>query len=280
MKRWSPAEQMIVCMSRTLANGDTIGLGIGSAFPAAAAALAARTHAPELYMYLPGSGCYCMRVDQTRMSVLEWMTVPAALRQAELAEVLTEGLHTDHKVFLRPAQIDPYGNSNNTVIGSYAAPKIRLPGAAGIPDVTAVYDELLFYVPRHGVQTFVPRVDFVSALGAFPADPDERRQTGVLGHGPGRLISDLGVFRFSTSGLEVVTLHDGVTFDMAQERTGFPLIRPRDIGTTAAPTEQELRLLREEIDPLACHELEMVGAKERIERIRTIWAREWELLAR
>lgn len=277
MNSWTASEQMIACMSRSLASGDTIGLGTGSAFPVAAAILATRTHAPELYMYTPGTGTYCMHIDQVRMSVLEWVAVPGALRQAELAEVLTEGLHVHHKVFMRPAQVDAVGNSNNTVIGDYANPKIRLPGASGIPDVTAVYEELLFYVPRHNAQTFVPRVDFVSAVGTLPADPQERRELGILGRGPRQLISDLGIFEFSPGGLRIVSLHHGVTFDFAQERTGFPLIHQPSTAVTEPPTREELQLLRDEVDPLRTRELEMTGSKERLELLRDIWKRELAL---
>jgi glutaconate CoA-transferase subunit B len=274
MNTFTPAEQMIVCMSRSLASGDTIGLGTGSAFPVAAALLAARTHAPGLYMYTPGTGTYGTRIPAAALSLLEWRAVPASLRHAELAEVLTEGLDPHHKVFMRPAQIDSDGNSNNTVIGAWNNPKIRLPGASGIPDVTAVYSELMFYVPRHNALTFVPRVDFVSAVGRLPDNPARRRAMGLFGRGPRRLVSDLGVFEFSSRGLEVVSLHDGVAFAVAQERTGFP-IATGAIAVTEPPTADELALLRDEIDPFGVRELEMVGSAQRAQMMREIWEKEF-----
>ncbi|MBX6378684.1 MAG: CoA-transferase subunit beta, partial [Clostridia bacterium] len=197
MNGFTPAEQMVVCISREIRDGDAVGLGIGTALTAAGVLLAQRTHAPHLQIFVPAAGAYCRSLEGVALSLAEAVAARAALRLADLEEVLTEGLDTRHKQFFRPAQIDPYGNFNNTVIGSYGNPRIRLPGAAGIPEVTAFYEELYFYVPRHSPHCFVEKLDFLSGIGHLRGERGAaRRALGVLGRGPVRVVSDLGVFGF------------------------------------------------------------------------------------
>jgi hypothetical protein len=178
------------------------------------------------------------------------------------------------KEFFRPGQVDRWGNFNNVYMGgSYARPRLRLPGSGGIPDVTVFEEHVYLYVPRHGRHTFVERLDFCSGLGHSPA----RR----AGRGPRYLVSDLGQFDFEpTSGqMRLVSLHPGVELRRVQAKSGFELITPAGVPETEPPSVEELRLLREEIDPLGVRTLETLSGAARRERLREILRKERELLA-
>jgi hypothetical protein len=165
------------------------------------------------------------------------------------------------KEFFRPAQVDAAGNFNNIAFGkNYRKPRLRLPGSGGIPDVTTVNDDILLYVPRHSRMTFVIKLDFLSGLGHHPA----RR----MGAGARYLVSDLGQFDFEGGAPEarrmrLISVHPGVTPEQVQAHTAFELETAPDLAETPLPDEAELRLLREEIDPLGIRRLEALSGAER-----------------
>ena len=130
--------------------------------------------------------------------------------------------------FLGAAQIDRRGNLNSTVIGPYDAPKVRLPGAGGAPEIAALAGRVITII-RQSPRTFVDELDFKTSLGA---------EDQVV-------ITDLGVLRRHDGELVLTDLHPGVTADQAREATGWELAIADDAGATEPPTEDELALLRE-----------------------------------
>jgi hypothetical protein len=169
--------------------------------------------------------------------------------------------------FFRPAQVDMFGNFNNVVIGKdYAHPRLRLPGTGGIPDVTVFSDAIYLYVPRHTRVTFVPQLDFLSGMGHHPA----RRH----GRGARYLISDLGQFDWQDGRMRVTSIHPGETLQRVQAKTGFELVVAPDIEETVPPSAEELRLLREVIDPLNVRKLEMLGGAARRDLLHEILEKE------
>jgi glutaconate CoA-transferase subunit B len=129
--------------------------------------------------------------------------------------------------FLSAAQIDRYGNLNSTVIGDYAAPKVRLPGGGGAPEIAdGVRD--VFVLLRQTPRAFVERLDFTTSLG------DRLRV----------VVTDLGILEPRDGELTLVATHPGVTPVEAQAATGWELHVAKDLATTAAPTEEELGVLR------------------------------------
>jgi glutaconate CoA-transferase subunit B len=171
------------------------------------------------------------------------------------------------KEFFRPAQVDACGNFNNIAFGSdYKRPRMRLPGTGGIPDVTTFSNHVYLYVPRHSRVTFVEKLDFVSGLGHSP----ERQR----GHGARYLISDLGQFDWAGGRMRLTTVHPDITIEQVQKKTGFPLEIAPDVHETPEPTPEEIRLLREEIDPLGVRKLEMLGGSARKDLLREILLRE------
>ena len=171
------------------------------------------------------------------------------------------------KEFFRPAQVDQAGNTNNIAFGKdYHRPRMRLPGSGGIPDVTPRYDHTFLYVPRHSRLTFAEKIDFISGIGHAP-----QRRTGS---GPRYLISDLGQFDWHEGRMRLTSVHPGVDVKRVQGKTGFELLIADDLCETKPPDAEDLRLLREEIDPLGTRKLETSGGAARKALLREILRRE------
>jgi glutaconate CoA-transferase subunit B len=165
--------------------------------------------------------------------------------------------------------VDAYGNFNNIYIGgTYDQPRLRLPGAGGIPDVTVHEEHVCLYVPRHGRHTFVEQLDFCSGLGHHPAR--------TLGRGPRYLISDLGQFDFGGENgrMRLLSLHPGVIRSRVQSKTGFALEISDEVEETRPPNDEELYLLREKIDPLGVRTLETLSGSGRRQKLRDILEQE------
>jgi glutaconate CoA-transferase, subunit B len=149
------------------------------------------------------------------------------------------------------AQLDMYGNANNSVIGSdYHAPKVRLPGTAGRGDMGSLGKRLFYWNTNHNPRSLVERVDFRSAAGYLDGG-DERERLG-LGPGPEVVVTNLAVLDFEPESkrMRLVSVHPGVTVEQVREATGFELLVPDgDVPETTPPTDEQVRLLREEIDP-------------------------------
>jgi glutaconate CoA-transferase subunit B len=160
------------------------------------------------------------------------------------------------KEFFRPGQVDAAGNFNNIALGADPRrPRLRLPGSGGIPDVTPLLSDICLYVPRHSRVTFVERVDVRSGLGH---DPARRRGAGAR-----YLVSDLGEFDFADGALRLIRIHPGATPALVQAKSGCRIQVAPDLRTTEPPTAEDLRLLREEIDPLGIRRLEFLSGPER-----------------
>jgi acyl CoA:acetate/3-ketoacid CoA transferase beta subunit len=147
---------------------------------------------------------------------------------------------------LGASQLDRYGNSNISCIGDWAKPKVQLIGVRGAPG-NSINHPVSYWVPSHSPRVFVDRVDMVSGVGY-----EHARDAGVdHRHDIRRVVTNLGVFDFETSErtMRVRSLHPGVSFDDAREATGFDLEASEDIAPTREPTEEELHMIRDVIDP-------------------------------
>jgi glutaconate CoA-transferase subunit B len=153
--------------------------------------------------------------------------------------------------FLGGAQIDAYGNLNSTMIGQdYARPKVRFPGSGGANDLASLCWRILV-VTHHDRRRFVEKLDFLTTPG-YLTGPGAREAAGLpRGTGPYRVITNLAVLGYddATKRMQVRSLHPGVELAQVQAATGFDLLTLEPLAVTPAPTEQELRLLHEEVDP-------------------------------
>jgi glutaconate CoA-transferase, subunit B len=147
--------------------------------------------------------------------------------------------------FLGAAQIDPYANLNSTVIGDYAHPKTRLPGAGGAPEIAASCGEVIVIAP-HARRTLVEKLDFVTTVG-HGNGRGTRERLGFRGLGPTAVITDLGVLEPDpdTKRLVLRQIHPGVEIDQVREQTGWELEVADELQVTEPPSTEELAKLRE-----------------------------------
>ncbi|KOV50121.1 CoA-transferase [Streptomyces sp. AS58] len=150
-------------------------------------------------------------------------------------------------VMMGASQLDRHGNQNISCIGDWARPARQLLGVRGAP-VNTLNNPTSYWIPRHSRRVFVERVDMVCGVGY---DRAAEHPATARFHRLARVVSDLGVFDFATPdhSMRVVTLHPGVTADQVREATGFELTVPPEVPPTRTPTPEELRLIREVIDP-------------------------------
>jgi glutaconate CoA-transferase subunit B len=248
---FSRSEMMIVAAARELAGQHVCFVGVG--LPNIAVNLAKRTLAPELELVYE-SGVFGARPARLPLSIGDPTIVTGATAVTSMLELF--GYYLQRGLidvgFLGAAQIDRYGNINTTVIGDYRHPTTRLPGSGGACEI-AINARQVFVIMRQSSRSFVERIDFRTSpgnLGGAEAAERIRREQGWLGRGPTVVVTDLGIYHFDEAGeMRLDSLHPGAT--RAQVRAGMawePRIAPA-LTTTPAPTGEELRLIREELDP-------------------------------
>jgi glutaconate CoA-transferase, subunit B len=260
----SADEIIVTCIAHQIHDGEIIVQGLATPLVAAAFILARKTHAPNLYFASAIGQGVCREPAPLSLIKVEKFWLDRALMNIGFVSAVADVLPRLHpKEFFRPAQIDQYGNFNNIAFGQdYHRPRLRLPGTGGIPDVSVVSDKLFLYVPRHTKVTFAMNIDFISGMGHNPL----RKH----GHGPHYLISDLGQFDFQNGKMRITHLHPGVTIQRVQARTGFELDIAPDLTETLTPTDEEIRLIRAEIDPLGLRKLELLSGSERRAKLNDI----------
>lgn len=245
-------ELMVTTLARRLQNGDQVVNGAASFIPVCAFALARATHAPEL-VWLAGAVGLDARPRRIPASTLEaplWHR--ASMYMPQLEDFWSYALNGRWltKFCVRGAQIDQYGNANNSVIGhDYHRPRVRLPGSAGLGDMGSIGKRLLYWTTTHNPRTFVAKVDFVTCAGWLTGG-DARGRLGLEG-GPEVVVTDLCVMDFHPESrrMRLTSVHPGVTVSQVQDATGFELLIEGEIPETDAPTPHEVRLIREQIDP-------------------------------
>ena len=173
------------------------------------------------------------------------------------------------------AQIDGDASINLSVIGSYANPKIRLPGGVGAPEVIQNYRTMLAYFGRHDTRVLTAKVDFATG-GRFPIEAKARADRG-LQDGPVKIITPMCVLiKVDDGPFAIESLHGGATADDVVAATGFEVVVPDQIPSTTEPTSEQIRLLREEIDPFGTTQFDFMSGKERSEYLATMIDREWQ----
>ncbi|MGD2077419.1 MAG: hypothetical protein PVH18_03500 [Chloroflexota bacterium] len=267
---YTPDEIIAVCISRRVRDGEFVAQGLATPMVAAGFLLAKLTHAPNIDLVSAIGQAMCQDWAPLGVATIEDLWIKRGMMTVGFVEAACDFLpHYQPKEFFRPGQVDACGNFNNVYIGGTAdQPTLRLPGVGGIPDVTAYSDTVHLYVPRHGRHTFVEKLEIVSGLGHGP--------TRVAGRGAEYLVSDLGQFDFEpdTGRMRLMSIHAGIPLRRLIAKTGFELILPDQIPETEPPSEHELRLLREQIDPLGVRTLETLGGARRRRKLREILAEE------
>jgi glutaconate CoA-transferase subunit B len=244
---YSPREMMAIAACRFIKDGDVLFAGTGVAM--LAATVAKRIHAPHAHIFFETGGIGPL-LDELPMAVADPRVMAFSNLNAGLVEafsyVANRRLHTI--AFLGAAQIDRYGNMNSTVIGDYLAPKVRFSGSGGACDAGSLASGYIVFM-QHGVQKFVEKLDYLTTPGWLDGG-DSRRHAGYRRGGPIAVVTNLCVLKFEdeTHEMYLAERYEGVTPAQIQEHTGFPLDVSRATVATP-PTAEELRILRDDVDP-------------------------------
>ena len=248
MADYNSMELMICVAARLLEDGSTVGVGTGA--PCAAAMLAQKTHSPNLYIIFEAGGL-APQLPAMPISVGDSRTFHKALMATTMSRVFDacqRGM-VDY-TFLGGAQIDAYGNLNSTVIGDLPKPKVRFPGSGGANDFASLCWNTIVMTAQNS-KRFVEKLDFITSPG-YLTGPRAREEAGLPANtGPYKIITDMAVMGFNndTKRMEVENLHPDITFEQVQDNTGFKLGKSETVTQTEAPRENELNILREQVDP-------------------------------
>jgi glutaconate CoA-transferase subunit B len=248
VNNYNDIELMICVASRIFEDGASVSVGTG--IPCAAVMLAQKLYAPNILITFE-AGAVAPILPAMPISVGDSATMHKALQTGSTCdqmEMIQRGL-IDY-CFLGGAQIDMYGNINSTVIGDYKKPKVRFPGSGGANDFASMAWRIVMVVP-HSIRRFTNKIDFITTPG-YLTGPGAREKVGLAPNtGPYKIITNLAVMGFDeeTKRMTLESIHPGYTIDDVQKNTDFELLIKQPPKKTEPPTQEELRVLREEVDP-------------------------------
>ena len=242
------SEMMAAVSARELRDGETVFVGIG--LPNLACNLARVTHAPNITLIYE-SGAVGAVPERLPVSIGDPALVTGSLMVATMSDIFQYFLQGG-KIdvgFLGGAQVDRWGNINTTVIGDYRRPKVRLPGSGGALEI-AVHSKRTLIISKLSKRAFPESVDFVTSPG-HRYKGKSRREFGMPGAGPVKVITDKGILEpdAKTGELTLTALYPGVDAQEVKDNIGWDLRCRENITLVEKPGGEELRLLREVLDP-------------------------------
>jgi glutaconate CoA-transferase subunit B len=259
-------ELMVATLAHQFTDADIMLNGTVSYIPVSAFMLARETHAPKMTWVAGAVG-----VDADPGFIIGNTLDPTMWKNCVmyLPQITDMWSYVHSNVLetfcIRGAQIDKYGNVNNSIIGGdYHKPKVRLPGSAGMGDMCSLHKKIYIWSTTHNPRTFVEKVDFLAAPG-YLTGGEARARLG-LRNGPQVVVTDLCVMDFEpvSKRMRLKSVHCGVSSEQVQQETGFELLVPESVPETLAPTTDEVELLRKKIDPKNMRKLEFRGSKTKV----------------
>lgn len=243
---------VIACADAFRGNGEILASGIGT-LPRLGAGLAKLTHSPELMMTDSEA-----RLVEVPVPLGPRAAAPVYSGNMNFSRVFDIVWSGRRHAMIGPLQIDRWGQTNLSGVGAYEKPKVAMLGMRGLPGNSINHINSMF-VPNHSPRVFVNgEVDIVGGCGYNPDrwKPGMNRDSVDIR----RIVTNLCVLDFEgpDHAIRVRSLHPGVTFEEVQEATGFPLLRPADLGESPAPTDEELAIIAR-LDP---HDLRARALKD------------------
>ena len=242
MSDYSTQELMIIAASREIKDGERIFVGMR--LPITAYGVARLTHAPNavglfesgVARYEPADGMLHTMCDGPNQIGAAWTT-----GLIQIMGLLSGG--RIHAGFIGGAEIDRFANINTSYIGDIDAPKVKLPGSGGAPDIAAMAERLII-IMSHQKHRLVERVDYITSPG-FLDGGDARKRAGLAGGGPAAVITDRAILRpfGPEKELHLAAIHPGHTVEEIRDNTGWELKLMTDVEETPSPTETELSAL-------------------------------------
>jgi acyl CoA:acetate/3-ketoacid CoA transferase beta subunit len=242
MSAFARHELCAVALAETFrGDGEILASPIG-VLPSIAARLAKLTFAPDLLLT---DGVASLMGEVPALGAEASAVVEGWMPYRSVFDVVWAGRR---HVIMGASQIDRFGNQNIASIGDPKRPKAQLLGMRGAPGNT-INHATSYFVPNHSARSFVEKVDVVSGIGYDRAAALGARAARF--HSIRRVVSNLGVFDFETPdrSMRLASVHPGVEAADVALATGFALVVPSNVPETRAPTDEELWLLRERIDP-------------------------------
>ena len=245
---YSKSEMMIAASARQLTGVRNCFVGVG--LPNIVCNLAQRTVSPDLQLVYE-SGVFGARPERLPLSIGDPTLATGSTAITSMFELFAYYLQAGliDVAFLGGAQIDRHGNLNTTVIGSYDEPKVRLPGSGGACEI-AIHARRVLVIMRQAQRSFVEKLHFRTSPG-HSGDRAHDAARGWWGSGPTNVVTDLGTYAFdeATGEMTLETLHPGVSLDDVRANMGWEPKVSQDLGVTQPPSVEELRLIREDLDP-------------------------------
>ena len=247
--RYTAHELMAIVAAREIHDDEIIICGTGISLLAAMAAK--RIHAPGAIIFFE-TGAIDPDLREIPLAVAD----PRVMYGTSVNAGLAEAFAMMQNRFLGPrvvgilgaAQVDHYGNLNSTCIGDYAQPTVRFPGSGGACDVGSFVGRIIVFI-QHERKRFVERLDYLTTPGYLDG-PGGRKRAGYSHGGPACVISDKALLRFDAVSQEIYLdrYYPGIMPEEVQAHTGFPLDLTHAVPLDP-PTAEELRILRQEVDP-------------------------------
>jgi glutaconate CoA-transferase, subunit B len=247
MPDYTEREMMAISAGRLISNGDILFAGTGVSM--LAATVSKRIHAPKAVVFFETGGID-PSLDEIPMAVSDSRVMDGTSMNSGLVEsfsiVAHRRLHTI--ALLGAAQIDTFGNLNSTCIGDYHHPKVRFPGSGGACDAASLASGVIIFM-QLGKKRFVKKLDYLTSPG-WLAGGDSRKKAGYARGGPMAVVTNKGVMKFHevTKAMYLAEYYPRVTIEEIVAEIDFEIDTSRAVES-APPTEHELRILREQVDP-------------------------------
>lgn len=233
MPNFQIADYMTVALAREIKDGERVFHGVASPMPVVAIQLAKKLHAKQLvYLSIAGG------VDATPTSFSNGSTASEELREGIVSQFLLSDIFDLSArgeldvAFLSGAQIDANGRLNLSAIGSFAEPKVRLPGGAGSAALLPTVKRGILWKSTHDKRSLVETLDVVTASGNTET-----------------VVTPRCVFKRSSDGkLRVHSIFPTNTYEDIVENTGF-IVEKHDQFQPFAPISDEEAQLLQDIDP-------------------------------
>ncbi len=246
---YEASDQMIVSAAHEIRDYEALYVGLG--LPFVAALLAKYTHAPHCTIAIENG------IIRTTPFPLPQSTDTVGVQTGAdnlgglfFVNCLGQAGFIDMG-FLGAGQLDRYGNINDTVVGDYNNPVYRFQGGGGGNDVISFCKRTVIVV-RQSRRRFPEKVDFITCPGYLDGQPGRREEVGLpAGTGPSAVITNLGCYGFEKGEMVLKSIHSGcgITLDKVKAETGWDLKVSPDLRDTVPPTAEEIRILREQVDP-------------------------------
>jgi glutaconate CoA-transferase subunit B len=238
--RYNGIEMLLVQAARQVKKGEVIFAGVG--LPIVAMAVAKKFYVPDITIICE-SGIVDTAPTRLALSIADpslAMNCTAIMTPHEIFTYFLQGGRVDVGV-LGGAQLDRWGNVNSTVIGSYDAPKLRMPGSGGACEIASNARSIMLLMPQTR-RRFVEKVDFITSPGYMPDAPDTKQH--ISGGGPQTVVSDLGLFAFENQEMILTGLFEGVSPEQIKENTSWALQCAQTLHNLPPPTMEELDFIR------------------------------------